>query len=329
MKHIRWGVLSTAKIARQQVIPALQSSLHNQVVAICSRDLDQARTQANALNIARAYGSYEELLADPNIDAIYNPLPNHLHVDWTIKALAAGKHVLCEKPIGLDSADTQRLLDACASYPQLKVMEAFMYRFHPQWQQTKSLIDKGAIGPLRQIHSHFSYNNRDSDNIRNSKAMGGGALMDIGCYCVSLSRWLFNAEPQRVMAQITPFAGYEVDCLISALMEFEQGSASFTASTKIDPKQYMEATGEAGSLQIPIPFNPVGDSATQIIHTHSGQRDTLALAPHNHYRAMGDAFALSIINNTPVPTPLSDAMANMRVIDALFHSAAAARWISV
>ena len=329
MKPIRWGVLSTAKIARQHVIPALQNSRHNQVVAICSRDLDQARMHADALNIARTYGSYEELLAAPDIDAIYNPLPNHLHVDWTIKALAAGKHVLCEKPIGLDSADTQRLLDACNAYPHLKVMEAFMYRFHPQWPQAKTLIDSGAIGTLRQVHSHFSYNNRDSHNIRNSKAMGGGALMDIGCYSVSLSRWLFNAEPRRVMAHITPFEGYEVDCLISALMEFEQGNASFTVSTKVDPKQYMEATGETGSLLVPVPFSPAGDRSAQIIQQRSGQRETITLAPCNHYSAMGDAFALSIINNTPVPTPLSDAMANMRVIDALFTSAAEARWVTL
>lgn len=329
MKKIRWGVLSTAKIGRTKVIPALQTSQHNQVVAICSRDLASARQYAAELGIDRAYGSYEELLADPQVDAIYNPLPNHLHVDWSIKALQAGKHVLCEKPLGMDTADAQRLLDAAAQYPQLKVMEAFMYRFHPQWQTAKRLLDEGKIGQLRTVHSHFAYNNRDTANIRNLRAMGGGALLDVGCYCISLSRWLYGSEPLQVLGQITPFPGQEVDCLVSGILQFAEGNASFTASTKIEPRQYMEARGEAGSLRLPIPFNPVGDSATELQVLHQGQSQSLAIAPADHYRAMGDAFALAILNNTPVPTPLSDAIANMRVIDAIFTSAAQGTWIKI
>lgn len=329
MRKIRWGVLSTAKIGRTKVIPALQTSAHNEVVAICSRDAQSARAVADELGIERAYGSYNELLADPEIDAIYNPLPNHLHVEWSIKALEAGKHVLCEKPIGLSTEDAQRLLAASQAHPELKVMEAFMYRFHPQWQKTKALIDAGNIGQLRTIHSHFAYNNRDQDNIRNKIDMGGGALMDIGCYSISLSRWLFNAEPLQVMGHITPYDDSEVDCLTSGIMEFDFGTATFTASTKIEWQQYMKASGDKGSIYIPLPFSPDGDSATEIHVRHDQQSETVALAPSNQYREMGDAFALSILNNQPVPTPLEDAIANMRVIDAIFESAAEGHWIEL
>lgn len=329
MKKIRWGVLSTAKIGRTKVIPALQTSAHNEVVAICSRDTQNARKAADELGIARAYGSYEELLADPHIDAIYNPLPNHLHVDWSIKALQAGKHVLCEKPIGLNAADAQRLLDASRTYPHLKMMEAFMYRFHPRWQAAKALIDSGRIGKLLSLHSHFSYNNREPQNIRNSAAMGGGALMDVGCYCISLSRWLFNAEPTQVIGKITPYEDYEVDCLVSGILEFAQGSATFTASTKIEAQQYMEASGEKGSILLPIPFNPIGDSATEIHIKHDGENEIITIDECDHYREMGDSFALSILNDLPVLTPLEDGIANMRVIDAVFASAAKGQWISV
>jgi predicted dehydrogenase len=326
---IRWGILSTAKIGRTKVIPALQSSAHNEVLAICSRDQHSARTAADELGIARAYGSYDELLADPDIDAIYNPLPNHLHVDWSIKALQAGKHILCEKPLGLNADDAQRLLDAANAHPHLKAMEAFMYRFHPRWQIAKALIDSGRIGKLLTLHSHFSYNNRESQNIRNNVDMGGGALMDIGCYCISLSRWLFNAEPIQVIGQITPYEDYEVDCLVSGILEFDQGSATFTASTKIEPQQFMEAYGEKGSILLPIPFNPISDSETEIHIKHDGEAEIIEIEPGDHYREMVDAFALSIIHQQPVPTPLTDAINNMRVIDSVFASAAEGRWVEL
>lgn len=329
MKKLRWGVLSTAKIGREKVIPALQKSTHNHVLAICSRDAQSARQVADSLDIERAYGSYEALLADPDIDAIYNPLPNHLHVDWSIKALQAGKHVLCEKPLGLNTADAQRLVDAAKAHPQLKVMEAFMYRFHPQWQLAKQLIDEGRIGKLYAVHSHFSYNNREPDNIRNRVDMGGGALLDIGCYSVSLSRWLFNEEPTQVLGQITPLPGEEVDCLTSAIMEFPAGSASFTAATKVEPIQYAEAIGDEGSLYIERPFyNDSNEPVQRVRITRSRVQEIIEVPDHNHYSAMGDGFALSVFNNRPVPTPLVDAIANMRVIDAIFASAAERKWVA-
>ncbi|HSX50829.1 MAG TPA: Gfo/Idh/MocA family oxidoreductase [Cellvibrio sp.] len=330
MRKLRWGVLSTAKIGREKVIPALQKSTHNHVLAICSRDAQSARTVADGLDIERAYGTYEELLADPDVDAIYNPLPNHLHVDWSIKALQAGKHVLCEKPLGLNTADAQRLVDAANAHPQLKVMEAFMYRFHPQWQLAKQLVDEGRIGKLYAVHSHFSYNNREPNNIRNKADWGGGALLDIGCYSISLSRWLFNEEPTQVLGHITPLPGEEVDCLTSAIMEFSAGSASFTAATKVEPIQYAEAIGDEGSLYIERPFyNDSSEPVQRVRITRSRVQEIIEVPDHNHYGAMGDAFALSIFNNSPVPTPLSDAISNMRVVDAIFNSAAERKWVSL
>lgn len=330
MKKLRWGVLSTAKIGREKVIPALQKSTHNQALAICSRDTQSARRVADELHIERAYGTYEELLADPDIDAIYNPLPNHLHVEWSIKALQAGKHVLCEKPLGLNTADAQRLVDAARAHPQLKVMEAFMYRFHPQWQLAKQLVDEGRIGKLHAVHSHFSYNNREPDNIRNKAEWGGGALLDVGCYSISLSRWLFNEEPTQVLGQITPMPGEEVDCITSGIMEFSAGSASFTAATKIEPVQYVEAIGDEGSLYLERPFyNDSTDPVQRVRITRNRVQEVIEVPDDNHYSAMGDAFALSIFNNSAVPTSLDDAIANMRAIDAIFESAAKRQWIKL
>lgn len=321
MKKIRWGILSTAKIARTALIPALHTSQFNEVSAVGSRDLASARQYADELGIPKAYGSYEALLADPDIDAIYNPLPNHLHVDWSIKALQAGKHVLCEKPLGVDTRDAERLLEAAAQYPALKVMEAFMYRFHPQWQEVKRLLGDGRIGKLRHVQAHFSYNNRDAGNIRNLRTMGGGGLLDIGCYCISVSRLLFNSEPQRVLGQITPFADQEVDCLVSGVLEFAEGNASITASTKIEPMQYVEAYGEAGSLRIELPFNPLPQYAARLLLKNERSETLIEVPAANQYSLMADAFAESIINNTQVPTPLDDAIANMKIIDAFFASA--------
>lgn len=327
MQKLRWGVLSTAKIGRTKIIPAIQSSDHGQVDAICSRDNATAQRVAEELGIARAYSSYDALLQDPDIDAIYNPLPNHLHVPWSLKALEAGKHVLCEKPLGLNTADVERLVDAARYYPHLKVMEAFMYRFHPQWQKAHALITDGEIGQLRSLHSHFSYNNREAENIRNNANMGGGALMDIGCYCISVARYLFDGEPLRVLGQITPYAGYEVDCFVSGILEFADGTATFDASTKIEPQQYVDASGDAGNVLIALPFNPISDSETRIILTRNQQREEIILEKSDHYRNMADAFAQSVLHNKPVPTPLEDALANMKIIDAIFTSARTNQWI--
>ncbi|RZA07122.1 MAG: Gfo/Idh/MocA family oxidoreductase, partial [Moraxellaceae bacterium] len=318
MQKLRWGVLSSAKIGRTKVIPAIQTSLLGEVVAIASRTQESADSVAKQLGIKRAHASYEALLADPNVDAIYNPLPNHLHVSWSIKAIEAGKHVLCEKPLGLNTADVEKLILVAQQHPHLSVMEAFMYRFHPQWQTAKKLVHDGHIGKVRTIHSHFSYNNHEADNIRNNVDWGGGALMDIGCYCISLSRFIYDEEPTRVIGQITPYAGYDVDCFVSGLMEFADGNATFTASTKIEGEQYVEIHGEKGSILIPLPFNPIADTITHIVLKRDGVREEIVQMPSDHYRNLADAFAKAVHQKISVPTPLSDALANMKIIDAIF-----------
>lgn len=329
MKKLRWGVLSTANIAQTKVMPAIQHSAHNELVAISSRTPAAADNCAGAFGLTQIHHSYEALLDDPNVDAIYNPLPNHLHVDWSIKALEAGKHVLCEKPLGLNTADAQRLVDAANNYPHLKVMEAFMYRFHPQWQALKQLVDAGELGKIRTIHSHFSYNNRSLTNIRNIKEMGGGALLDIGCYCVSLSRWLFNEEPLKVIGAVSDFPDQEVDCLTSGILSFSDGTATFTCATKVQPKQYIEIYGEEGSASIEIPFNPPADQPARLFITQGEKKRTIEFTPIDQYGLMVDAFALSVLNNTPVSTPLSDAINNMRVIDAIFTSVERSSWVKI
>lgn len=329
MKKLRWGVLSTAKIGREQVIPAINASQYGEVTAIASRDQDRAVETAESLDIGKVYGDYDTLLADPDIDAIYNPLPNHLHIPYSIKALTAGKHVLCEKPIGTNAAEVNSLIAHAQKYPRLKIMEAFMYRFHPQWQQVITLIRNDSIGQIRHIHSHFSYNNRDNDNIRNFQAMGGGGLLDIGCYCISLARFLYSEEPLKVISQITPYAGYEVDCFATGILEFADGSSTFNATTKSEDAQYVQIHGEQGFIQIPRPFNPKSNEPTQIIITRNKEIEILVQPPSNQYSAMCDAFAQSILLDHNVPTPLNDALANSKVIDALFASAQSQTWITL
>lgn len=329
MQKLRWGVLSSAKIGRTKVIPAIQTSLLGEVVAIASRTQESADKVAKELGIKRAHASYEALLADPNVDAIYNPLPNHLHVPWSIKAIEAGKHVLCEKPLGLNTADVEKLIQVAHQHPHLNVMEAFMYRFHPQWQTAKNLVREGRIGQVRSIHSHFAYNNHELDNIRNNVDWGGGALMDIGCYCISLSRFIYDEEPLRVLGQITPYAGFDVDCFVSGIMEFADGNSTFTASTKSEAEQYVEIHGEQGGILIPLPFNPIGDTITHIVLKRDGVREEIVQIPSDHYRNMADAFAESVSQKNPVPTPLSDALANMKIIDAIFASAKDSLWVAI
>src|SRR5690242_2118098 len=237
MQKVRWGILSTANIGTGKVIPAMQQGTYCEVAAIASRNQTHAQATAARLGIPKAYGSYEDLLADPDIDAIYNPLPNHLHVPWSIKAVQAGKHVLCEKPIALTAAEGQELVDAARQHPHLKVMEAFMYRFHPQWQRARQLVLEGQIGTLRTIQTFFSYYLDDPHNIRNLAAAGGGGMLDIGCYTVSLSRFIFGAEPSRVFGLVEYDPQFKTDRLASAILDFGQGTSTFTCSTLLTPYQ--------------------------------------------------------------------------------------------
>jgi predicted dehydrogenase len=318
---VRWGVLSTANIGLRKVIPAMQQGEFCDMTAIASRNLRKAREAAAQLGIPKAYGSYEELLADPDVDAVYIPLPNHLHVPWSIRALEAGKHVLCEKPIGLTSAEARQLLAAAQDHPELKVMEAFMYRHHPQWQLARQLVAEGGIGELRTIQTFFSYYNIDPDNIRNKSEIGGGGLMDIGCYCISLSRFIFDDEPQAVRGIIEYDPEFEVDRIASGMLEFEQGTSTFTCSTQLAPFQRVNIFGTEGRVETEIPFNAPPDRPCKVWHQRGDEVREIVLDVCDQYTIQGDLFSRAVLEDTPVPTPLEDAVANMEVIEAIVHSA--------
>jgi predicted dehydrogenase len=327
MRRVRWGVLSTANIGVKKVLPAMQQGEYCQVEAIASRDLVKAQEAAERLGIPKAYGSYEALLADPELEAIYNPLPNHLHVPWSIKALQAGKHVLCEKPIGLSSDEGRALLAVAREYPELKVMEAFMYRHHPQWRRAKKIVDEGGIGELRSIQSFFSYHNVDPDNIRNKATIGGGGMMDIGCYCISLSRFIFDAEPQRVVGIVEFDPVFQTDRLASGILDFDRGTSTFTCSTQLTPYQRVNIFGLEGRVEIEIPFNAPPDRPCKMWHQRGEEIEEIVLGICDQYTIQGNLFSQAILEDSKVPTPLEDAVANMEVIEALFRSAELGTWV--
>ena len=326
MKKINWGILSTAKIGIEKVIPAMQQSKHCEIVAIASRTQESAQEAAKHLNIPKAYSSYHELLDDASIEAVYIPLPNHMHVPWTIKALVAGKHVLCEKPIALTVAEAEKLLQETQKYPHLKVMEAFMYRHHPQWLQALKLIKEGGIGTVITVHSFFSYYNNDPENIRNMAEIGGGGLMDIGCYCISLARLIFDAEPQRIIGKVEFDPDFKTDRLCSGILDFGQGTSTFTCSTQLVPFQRVNIFGNKGMIEIEIPFNAPPDKPCKIHHQYNDKIEEIELKMCNQYTIQGDLFSLAVLNNEKVPTPLEDAVANMKVLEAVVQSADKESW---
>ncbi|MHB8974171.1 MAG: Gfo/Idh/MocA family protein [Pirellulaceae bacterium] len=326
MQKVRWGILSTAKIGTEKVIPAMQRGEYGEVTAIASRDLPRAQQAARRLGIPKAYGSYDELLRDADIDAVYNPLPNHLHVPVSIQALEAGKHVLCEKPLALTSHEAQRLADAAQQHPRLKVMEAFMFRHHPQWQRALSLVCEGAIGELRTIQSFFSYFNDDPRNIRNDRQLGGGGLMDIGCYPISLSRFVFGAEPLRVLGIIEYDPRFHTDRLASAILDFGSGTSAFTCSTQLAPYQRVNIFGTDGRVEIEIPFNAPTDRPCKLWHQRGSTSELIEFDICDQYTIQGDLFARAIRDDTEVPTPLADGIANMRVIEAIVRSGTNSAW---
>lgn len=327
MNRVRWGILGTANIGTAKVIPAMQQGAYCEVVAIASRKLESAQAAAERLGIPKAYGSYEELLADPEIDAIYNPLPNHLHVPWSVKALEAGKHVLCEKPLAPTLAEEELLFAAAQRYPHLKVMEAFMYRLHPQWQRARQIVLNGRLGELRTIQAFFSYYLDDPTNIRNLPEAGGGGMLDIGCYTVSLARFLFDAEPRRVLGLVEFDPVFKTDRLASALLDFGRGTATFTCSTQLAPYQRVNIFGTQGRLEIEIPFNAPPNQVTRLFFQRGNESEEIRLEACDQYTIQGDLFAQAILNGTEVPTPLEDALANMRVIEAVFRSAQSGAWV--
>jgi predicted dehydrogenase len=328
--RVRWGVLSTARIARDKVIPAMFKADDVEVVAIASRSERAAQEAARALRIPRAHGSYEALLADRDVDAVYLPLPNHLHVDWSIRALEAGKHVLCEKPIGMDAQDAERLAAAAMAHPRLKVMEAFMYRFHPQWLEAKRLVDDGRLGRLQHVHSHFSYFKLDPANIRNQPEAGGGGLMDIGAYAISLSRFLFGREPVRLVATVDIDPKLGIDRLVSAILDFGEGrTATFTCGTQHQAFQTVHAFGSDGRVQLEIPFNAPQDGPSRLWHETSNGIHETRFDRVDQYALQAEAFSRAVLDDTQVPIPLDDAVANMRAIDAVFESGRRGTWVEV
>lgn len=331
-RKVRWGVLSTADIGMKKVTPAIMKSAHSEVVGIASRDMGRARAAADALGIAKAYGSYEEMLDDPGIDAIYNPLPNHLHVELTLAANRAGKHVLCEKPIGLDAADARRLR-GCR--PDRLVMEAFMVRFHEQWKRALEIARSGELGEVRAVRGVFSYYNDDPNNVRNMADIGGGAILDIGCYPVTAGRYFFQREPERVISLIDRDPRFRTDRQASVIADFGEGcQLVFLVSTQLVNTQSIEIMGTKGRVEILIPFNaPQGQPTALLVDQglspdgHLSRREIITA--QDQYTEMAEAFALAVLGEQALPYGIEDAIASMQVLDAIFQSEKTGSWAPV
>ncbi len=320
-QQIRWGVLGAAKIAITKVIPAMQRGAWTEILGIASRDFDKAQRVASELRIPKAYGSYQELLADPEIEAVYNPLPNHLHVPWSIRAAEAGKHVLCEKPIALSVAECRTLIDA-RNLTGVKIGEAFMVRTHPQWIRAREIVRSGEIGELRAIQAVFSYFNRDPANVRNVREWGGGALMDIGCYPIQIARFLFEQEPVHVVGRFDRDPEFGVDRLTSAILDFPSGHCVFTCSTQMVPYQKVQILGTKARIELEIPFNAPPDRPSRLfvdtgVNLFGGGMRTEEFPVCDQYTIQGDLFSQAVRQGGDVPTPLEDSILNMAVIERL------------
>jgi predicted dehydrogenase len=329
-QKVKWGVLGVANIAVKKVIPAMQASAWSEIAAIASRDLTKAEAAAKQLGIPKAYGSYDELISDPEIEAIYNPLPNNLHVEWTIKAAESGKHVLCEKPISMTVAEALPLLQV-RERTGVKIEEAFMVRTNPQWVTTLELIDEGRIGQVRSVAGYFSYSNQDPHNIRNIRETGGGGLMDIGCYLIYFSRLIFGAEPTRVVSLIEDHRETRTDVLTSALLDFPAGHSIFTCSTRVTPYQRVQIIGTKGRIEVQIPVNAPPDLPCKIFvddgsDLTGGAIQTIEFEPCDQYTVQGDLFSQAIRENKEQAIPLEESIKNMAVIEAIFRSAVTRQW---
>jgi len=315
--RLRWGILGTASIATRRLVPALHASARNEPVAIASRDQSRATAFAAANGIARSFSSYEALLADDTIDAVYIPLPNHLHLEWSLRAIDAGKHVLCEKPIGLNASEALALRDAANAHAELTVMEAFMYRCHPRWATVRQMVAEGIIGELGTVHTIFSYDNRDPANVRNIAELGGGAWLDIGCYGVSVARWLFGREPLSVHGTMEIDPAFNTDRLTSAVLDFGRGTATVTCATQLAWHQAVSIHGSKGRIEIPLPFNPPGDQPTEIVLHRDGALEEIVFDACDQFTQEVDQFAAAVLDDAPVPVSLDDSVGNMAALDAI------------
>ncbi len=328
MEAVRWGVLSVSGHYALRVHGPLSRLAEARIVAIASRDGDRAAAAAARFGIGRSHPSYEALLADPEVEAVYIPLPNDLHAEWAQKALDAGKHVLCEKPLAMDAAQAKGMA-ALASQKGLLLMEAFMYRFHPQWLRAKEIIQSGELGAIRALHVWFGYNNADPSNIRNRVENGGGALYDIGCYAVSVARWLVGSEPRRCLSLVERDPDFGTDRLSTGILDFGSARATFTVGTRVHPHQRVEVLGEKGSLSLGLPFNAYPDVPMKLeIRTGLGTRE-VAAGPLDQYAELFAAFSRALRSGAPAPTPVADGIANMAVLDSLFRSAERGGWVEV
>lgn len=329
---LNWGILGAAKIAREKVIPAMKGHEAYRVYGIASRSADRAKSVADQLGIPKAYGSYEALIADPDIDIVYIPLPNHLHVEYTLKCIEAGKHVLCEKPLALRSEEIAQLIAARDKH-KVKVGEAFMVDVHPQWRKTRELVQNGSLGKLKLVQGAFSYHNIDPQNIRNIAAYGGGAMLDIGCYPVHTSRFVLGEEPLRVVALMDIDKNFGSDILSSVIMQFPSTQVIFSVGTQLVPYQRMHFLGDKKRLEVKIPFNAPKDRQTQV-QMDAGDLfqeniEQLSFEIADQYALQGEAFTKAVLEDVPAPVSLENAMANAKVMEAIFQSANEGRWVDV
>jgi predicted dehydrogenase len=341
-RPVVWGVLGASHFALMAAIPAMQRAAGVTLRALASRSLEKAKQAASSANVPVAYGSYEELLADPEIEAVYNPLPNNLHVSWSIKAARAGKHVLCEKPVSMNAGEAEQLAAVQKETGKL-IAEAFMVRYHPQWEKVVELIQSGRIGKVRAVQTHFSYSNSDLDNIRNQKAVGGGALYDIGGYAINTARLIFGSEPQRAVGLCDWDPESQCDRLTSGILDFGTGQASFIVGTQHVPYQRVHVFGTSGHIEVEIPFNAPSDRPCKVwlddgcefapnftvAKSSDERRELLPLPAASHYVLQWQAFSEAVRTGKPVRNDMQSAVMNMRAIDALFRSAQSQRWETV
>jgi predicted dehydrogenase len=330
-RRVQWGILSCANIGVKRVIPAIMAGERGVVAAVASRDAARAAQTAARFGIARSYGNYQALLDDPNIEAIYNPLPNHLHVEWTVRALDAGKHVLCEKPIALNAGEAQAII-AARDRSGMRVIEAFMVRFHPQWHRIRALVQAGRIGTVRAIQSAFLFTVLDPKNVRNRPDMGGGALYDVGCYPIVTARYVYGGEPERVVSLIDHDPELGIDRLTSGLVAFAHGrQLVFSSALQLAPYQRVVILGSQGRIEVPVPFTPMKEHACRILIDTGQSLDGSSavfedFAPLDQYALQCDLAAAAFRNETSQEFPIEDAIANMRVIDALYRSGSSGHW---
>lgn len=328
MKKMKFGVLGVSGHFLKRIVAPIKQSENVEIYGLASRNLDKARETASQYSIPKFYGSYDELLKDDEIEAVFIPLPNHMHKEWIFKCMDAGKHVLCEKPLSLNSDEVIEIIEY-AGKSKLKLMEAFMYRFHPKWQKAKKMVELGYIGKVTHIHTVFSYNNQDPNNIRNIKDIGGGALLDIGCYAISTARYILDKIPNRVISLISEHPDFKTDMSTSAILDFGDARALFTTSTAVFPQQEVKVFGTEGTLTVTIPFNDISEIPGNLLFENGETKTEVKLSPVNQYQLMFEAFENSIKNDEPVPLPLSDSLENIKVIDAIFRSSKSNAWETV